>query len=154
MNDAQADGSSLAAKIDRLFQIILRRDGESYSHEEVARRCRELSGETFSGTYLWQLRTGRRNNPTKRHLEALATFFQVPPAYFFDDVQSARIAEELTLLGALRDATVRQVALRAVTLSAEGLDTINDMIDVIQRREAGRKRPGAGRSASGASDDR
>jgi len=130
--------STLAAKIDQLFHVVRRPDREQYSNEEVAKACREATGESFSTTYLWQLRTGRRDNPTKRHLEALAQFFGVPPAYFFDDEQSTKIAEELALLGALRDAGVRDVALRAVTLSADGLDTISDMIDAIARREAGR----------------
>jgi transcriptional regulator with XRE-family HTH domain len=116
--------------------VVRKPNREQYSHDEVARACREATGESFSTTYLWQLRTGRRDNPTKRHLEALAQFFQVSPAYFFDDEQSAKIAEELELLGALRDAGVRNVALRAVTLSPAGLDTINDMIDAIARREA------------------
>jgi transcriptional regulator with XRE-family HTH domain len=128
--------TSLAAKIDKLFQVVRKPSREQYSHDEVARACREATGESFSTTYLWQLRTGRRDNPTKRHLEALAQFFEVSPAYFFDDEQSAKIAEELELLGALRDAGVRNVALRAVTLSPAGLDTISDMIDAIARREA------------------
>lgn len=133
-----AKESTLAAKIDQLFHVVRRPDREQYSNEEVAKACRAATGESFSTTYLWQLRTGRRDNPTKRHLEALAQFFGVPPAYFFDDEQSTKIAEELALLGALRDAGVRDVALRAVTLSADGLDTISDMIDAIARREAGR----------------
>ncbi|MET7997947.1 MULTISPECIES: helix-turn-helix domain-containing protein [unclassified Amycolatopsis] len=134
----EPDRSSLADKIDQLFHVVRRPDREQYSHEEVARACREATGESFSTTYLWQLRTGRRDNPTKRHLEALAQFFGVPPAYFFDDEQSVKIAEELALLGALRDAGVRDVALRAITLSPDGLDTISDMIDAIARREAAR----------------
>ncbi|MFJ9952650.1 XRE family transcriptional regulator [Kitasatospora sp. NPDC091207] len=137
MPDAGSVASTLAAKLDRLFDVVRRPDREQYTHEEVARACREATGESFSATYLWQLRTGRRDNPTKRHLEALAQFFQVPPTYFFDDRQSARIAEELALLGALRDAGVRDVALRAVALSPEGLGTISDMIEAIARREAG-----------------
>ncbi|MFJ5548075.1 XRE family transcriptional regulator [Streptomyces sp. NPDC093225] len=131
---------TLADRIERLFQTVRRPSREAYSNEEVARACREASGETFSATYLWQLRTGRRDNPTKRHLEALAAFFQVPPSYFFDDEQGERISEELTLLGALRDAEVRDVALRAVTLSPEGLGTISDMIEAIARREAEARR--------------
>ncbi|EWM18025.1 helix-turn-helix domain-containing protein [Kutzneria sp. 744] len=132
----EPEPTSLAAKIDKLFQVVRKPSREQYSHDEVARACREATGESFSTTYLWQLRTGRRDNPTKRHLEALAQFFEVSPAYFFDDEQSAKIAEELELLGALRDAGVRNVALRAVTLSPAGLDTISDMIDAIARREA------------------
>ncbi|WP_406633259.1 XRE family transcriptional regulator [Amycolatopsis sp. WGS_07] len=129
--------ASLAEKIEKLFDVVRKPGRDQYSNEEVASACREATGETFSATYLWQLRTGRRDNPTKRHLEALAGFFQVPPAYFFDDEQSAKIAEELELLGALRDAGVRDVALRAVNLSRAGLGTISDMIDAIARREAG-----------------
>ncbi|WP_188316936.1 helix-turn-helix domain-containing protein [Solihabitans fulvus] len=138
MVDSASGASVLAGKIDTLFRIVRRPNREPYSNEEVARACREATGETFSATYLWQLRTGRRDNPTKRHLEALAQFFQVPPAYFFDDEQGAVIAEELELLGALRDSGVRDVALRAVTLSPDGLATISDMIEAIARREAGR----------------
>jgi transcriptional regulator with XRE-family HTH domain len=132
------DRPTLAAKIDRLFEVVRRPDREHYTHEEVARACREATGESFSATYLWQLRTGRRDNPTKRHLEALAAFFQVPVAYFFDDEQGTKIDEELAMLGALRDAAVRNVALRAVTLSSDGLDTIADVIEAIARREARR----------------
>ena len=134
----EAPPRDLAGRIDMLFRTVRRPDREPYSHEEVARACRESTGETFSATYLWQLRTGRRDNPTKRHLESLAQFFQVSPAYFFDEQQGAEIARELALLGALRDAGVRNMALRAVNLSSEGLDTVNDLIDAIARREASR----------------
>ncbi|MER5198190.1 helix-turn-helix domain-containing protein [Streptomyces sp. NPDC002755] len=132
---ASSSDATLADRIDALFRVVRRPDREQYSHEEVARACREATGESFSATYLWQLRTGRRGNPTKRHLEALAQFFDVPVVYFFDDEQGAAIARELELLGALRDAEVRSVALRAVNLSPEGVGTISDMIDVIARRE-------------------
>jgi transcriptional regulator with XRE-family HTH domain len=141
MVDGDAAASTLAEKIDALFRVVRRPDREAYTHEEVARACREATGESFSTTYLWQLRTGRRDNPTKRHLEALAQFFQIPVAYFFDDEQGARIATELELLGALRDAGVRSVALRAVNLSPEGMGTISDMIDLIAKREADRNAP-------------
>ncbi|HJD82893.1 helix-turn-helix domain-containing protein [Kitasatospora aureofaciens] len=138
---ASAEASGLAARIEALFHTVRRPDREQYTNEEVARACREATGESFSTTYLWQLRTGRRDNPTKRHLEALAHFFQVPPAYFFDERQGAEIAKELALLGALRDAGVRSLALRAVGLSPEGLDTVSELVDVIARRDAARKRP-------------
>ncbi|WHT18366.1 XRE family transcriptional regulator [Crossiella sp. CA-258035] len=142
--DSRPETGSLAERIDHLFQVIRRPNGEQHSNEEVAKACRESTGETFSATYLWQLRTGRRDNPTKRHLEALAGFFQVPPAYFFDDEQGKVIARELELLGALRNTAVRDVALRAVNLSEEGLGTVTDIIDAIARREA--QRGGGGES--------
>ena len=148
--EASSGQMTLAGKIDTLFQVVRRPDREMYSNEEVAKACREATGETFSATYVWQLRTGRRDNPTKRHLEALAQFFQVPVAYFFDDDQGAAISRELELLGVLRDAGVRSVALRALTLSPEGIDTLNDMIDVLVRHE-GKTRTAPGRG--GAEED-
>lgn len=135
---AEPRETTLTSRIDRLFQVVRRANGEQHSHEEVARACRESTGETFSAAYLWQLRTGRRDNPTKRHLEALAAFFQVPPAYFFDDEQGRALAEEIELLGALRNNAVRNLALRAVTLSEEGLGTVTDIVEAISRRESKR----------------
>ena len=145
---AQGEGSgrrTLAEKIDILFQTVRRPNREMFSNDEVAGACREATGESFSATYLWQLRTGRRDNPTMRHLEALAHFFEVPVAYFFDDGQSIAIARELELLGVLRDAGVRNVALRALTLSPEGIDTLNDMIDVLVRHEEKARTPQPGK---------
>ncbi|MFD5096356.1 XRE family transcriptional regulator [Amycolatopsis thailandensis] len=136
---AEPRETTLTSRIDRLFQVVRRPNGEQHSHEEVARACRESTGESFSAAYLWQLRTGRRDNPTKRHLEALAAFFQVPPAYFFDDEQGRALAEEIELLGALRNNAVRNLALRAVTLSEEGLGTVADIVEAISRRESKRE---------------
>lgn len=136
MDVEQPPSHALADRINRLFDLVRRPNRQPYSNDEVARACREATGESFSATYVWQLRTGRRDNPTKRHLEALAGFFHVPPAYFFDDSQSGEIAEQLELLGALRDAGVRSIALRAVSLSPQALGTVSDLIDIIRRREA------------------
>ncbi|ONI88786.1 hypothetical protein ALI22I_17535 [Saccharothrix sp. ALI-22-I] len=129
------DAGSLAAKVDRLFRTVRPRDGGEYSFEEVAAAIRAKNGPTISATYLWQLRKGLRDNPTKRHLEALAGFFGVPPAYFFDDAEAERIDAELALLTALRDAPVRQIALRANGLSAKSLQAIAEMVDRVRELE-------------------
>jgi transcriptional regulator with XRE-family HTH domain len=134
--------TTLADKINKLFTIIRTPDGAQHTNNEVAVACRETTGESFSATYLWQLRTGRRENPTKRHLEALATFFDVPVAYFFDDNQGKQIQAELELLAALRNAEVCNVALRAANLSPEGLGMVKDIIDTIVKREANRRADG------------
>lgn len=137
---------TLAGKLDHLFRTVHPPRGE-FSHEEVATAIREGGGPTISATYLWQLRKGLRDNPTKRHLEALAGFFGVSPAYFFDDEAAARIEAELSLLTAFRDSSVRRMALRASGLSPESLETIADMIERVRRLEGlpdnGREQPGA-----------
>jgi transcriptional regulator with XRE-family HTH domain len=129
------ENGTLAAKLDHLFRTVRPRTGGEYTFEDVAEAIREKGGPTISATYLWQLRKGVRDNPTKRHLEALAGFFGVPPAYFFDDDQASRIDAELALLSAMRDAPVRQIALRANGLSAESLGAIAEMIDRVRQLE-------------------
>ncbi|MFI6696268.1 helix-turn-helix domain-containing protein [Streptomyces sp. NPDC050433] len=128
-------GDALATKLDHLFSAVRPAGGDEYTFDEVAEAIKAQGGPTISSTYLWQLRKGLRDNPTKRHLEALATFFGVPAAYFFDDAQAERIDAELALLSALRDAPVRQIALRARGLSTKSLEAISDMVDRVRELE-------------------
>ncbi|KZM73370.1 XRE family transcriptional regulator [Nocardia terpenica] len=123
---------SLASKIEKLFKTV-QPLGREYSNEEVAKGCSELGGGTFSKTYVWQLRTGQRDNPTKRHLEALAAFFRVPAAYFFDDETSERVDTQLALVAALRNSDIRNIALRALELDGPGRQSVSRIIEEITR---------------------
>lgn len=132
---AEEDGGrTLSEKLNRLFETVRPRAGEDYSYEEVANSIRE-QGISISHTYIWQLRKGIRTNPTKRHLEGLAAFFGVSPAYFFDDQTAEQIDVELALLAAMRDGSVRQVALRVSDLSPASLDTVNELVSRIRQLE-------------------
>lgn len=133
--DQPPAGKPLAAKIDHLFRTIRAANGREYTYREVAKAIEEAGGPTISSTYLWQLRGGARDNPTKGHLEALAHFFDVPPAYFFDDEAAARIEAELALLVALRDTSVRRIALRAAQLSPRGLEALTTMVEQVRQLE-------------------
>lgn len=124
---SESAGPSLADRLDHLFRTVRQPGGDQYTHEEVAEAIR-ARGVTISHTYVWQLRTGLRENPTKRHLEALAEFFGVPAAYFLDD-DVEHINAQLDLLAALRDGGVRSMALRAIGLSPRSLDAIRGMIE-------------------------
>jgi transcriptional regulator with XRE-family HTH domain len=128
-------GRTLAEKLDHLFRTVRSPDGGEYTFEEVAASLRAQGGPTISATYVWQLRKGLRDNPTKRHLEALAHFFGVPPAYFFDEAAAERIDAELALLSAMRDASVRQIALRSVGLSPRSLNAITEMVERVRELE-------------------
>ncbi len=135
MADAQEPGPrTLAEKLDRLFRTVHPAGRGEYSFHEVADAIRARGGPTISATYLWQLRKGIRDNPTKKHLEALADFFGVSPAYFFDDASALRIDAQLDMLAALRDANVRQIALRAGGLS-DSLSVVAEMIERVSQLE-------------------
>jgi len=140
--DDRPEPHTLAEKLDRLFRTVHPAGRGEYSSEHVAAVLREQGGPTISATYLWQLRNGVRDNPTKRHLEALAGFFGVDPGYFFDAEASARITAELELLAAMRDQDVRSVALRAADLSPQSLAAVRCMIEHTRRLEGLPAEPG------------
>jgi len=120
---------SLAERLAHLFEVMHPASRGPFSFKEVSDAIQEAGGPTISATYLWQLRKGIRDNPTKSHLEALAQFFGVPVSYFFDDEHARRIDEQLDLVAAMRDNGVRQVALRSAGLSVASLAAIQSMID-------------------------
>ncbi|WP_205862675.1 helix-turn-helix domain-containing protein [Planosporangium thailandense] len=138
---ADAEIGPLAQRIDKLFKTVQPK-GREYTYDEVAHGCEAVAG-TFSRTYVWQLRTGQRDNPTKRHLEALAAFFGVPVAYFFDDDTAARVDSQLELAVALRDAAVRDIALRAMRMDEATRRSVAQIV-----REIGHIREGNNRGNS------
>jgi hypothetical protein len=83
----------LANRLGHLFRTVHPKDRGPFTPAEVAGAINTAAGErVISSTYVWQLRTGRRDNPTQKHLSALAVFFGVSPMYFFDDAEASRDA--------------------------------------------------------------
>jgi len=130
----QPKPGSLADRLNCLFETIRPPGRAPYSNEEVARAVREEGGD-ISRAYLSYLRNGERTNPTFQHLQALARFFGVTPAYFFDDDVAAEVNAQLDLVVLLRDAEVRAVALRAAGLSPKGLQAVAAIIEEVRSLE-------------------
>lgn len=112
--------------------------GRPYTYAEVASaikaRTAELpeedrAGRDISATYVWQLVTGRRWNPTIRHLESLADFFGYPPSYFLDPEAWAELQDEIEMISAMRDVDIRSIAYRARGLSPRALRSVRAVID-------------------------
>jgi transcriptional regulator with XRE-family HTH domain len=150
MADPQPGGRTLAHKLDHLFRTVHPRGRGPFSYAEVAKAIEERGGPTVSSTYIWQLRTGVRDNPTKRHLEALADFFGVSPAYFFDDDEAARTDARLLLLAMLRDTGARQIAARLPGLSTNSIEVLAEMVSHLRQLEG---LPDAGPSQTPAERD-
>ncbi len=128
--ESPSPGRLLANRVDYLFRTVHPKDRGPYTPAEVAKAVNEAAGErVISSTYVWQLRTGRRDNPTQKHLSALATFFGVSPNYFFRQTEADRDAVAPELIAALKNEEVRDMALRTVGLSARALRAIKDMIE-------------------------
>lgn len=126
---------TLAERLEYLFRTVHEPGRREYSNEEVAAAITRDQDVAISASYIWYLRTGQRDNPTFKHLNALARFFGVPPAYFFDNATSARVEAELALLTAMKDIGVRDLALRAAGLSPKSLEAINDVISRVRELE-------------------
>jgi transcriptional regulator with XRE-family HTH domain len=119
-----------AERLDHLFRTVHPKDRGPWTPADVAEAINAESDErVVSGTYLWLLRTGQRDNPTMKHIIAIARFFGVPPTYFFPDDSMRQDAVPAELAAALSDDKVREMALRAAGLSDRSLKAITDMID-------------------------
>jgi transcriptional regulator with XRE-family HTH domain len=136
-----ADGRSLADKLNHLFHTCKPVGRKPYSNADVAKAIRD-QGTDISSSYIAALRAGDKTNPTLKHLEGLARFFGVPPAYFFDDATTASIDDQLEQLGSLReleaalsDDGVRILALKARGLSPSGLQHIERIVDHVRALE-------------------
>jgi transcriptional regulator with XRE-family HTH domain len=140
------DGSprlrTLAEKLNYLFQTFHPGQEDPYSSRHVASAITAAAharGDTkyeITHSYISLLRSGERDNPTMKHLEALARFFGVPVSYFFaDDDAARRIEDQLSLLAAMGDVGVREVAFRAAGLSPESLETITEVLRQVRKLE-------------------
>jgi transcriptional regulator with XRE-family HTH domain len=132
----------LADKLNHLFRQVRPRGSQEYSNEQVASAI-STTGVTISQSYIWQLRKAKKDNPTMRHLQALADFFGVPAAYFFDDDVEGRVNEQLAALRAEQDrltqlansSDVQLMAMRAGELSPKGRRQVMELLDVVYQLE-------------------
>lgn len=147
--ESPGEPRSLADKLNHLFASVHPRDGAEYSNEQVASAIVQ-TGVTISQSYIWQLRKSKKDNPTIKHLQALADFFGVPAAYFFDDEVADRVdrqlddirAEQARLHEIAGGSEVRLMAMRAGELSPQGRKQVMDMLDVVYRLERAERRGG------------
>lgn len=133
---------SLADKLNHLFANATTRRGQEHSNEQVAAAI-VTTGVTISQSYIWQLRKGKKDNPTFKHLQALAAFFGVPVSYFFDDEVTDRVDQQLEELRVeqarlnkiMGSSDAQLMALRAGELSPRGRRQVMDLLDVVHRLE-------------------
>jgi transcriptional regulator with XRE-family HTH domain len=126
-----------ASRLDHLFRTVHPHDRGPYTPAEVAAAINAAEGDNvISATYMWQLKTGRRDNPTYKHVIALSRFFGVSPAYFFEEAETERGAIPPEVALALKDDAVRDLALRAAGLSEHSLTAIAGLVDSARALEA------------------
>jgi len=128
--------SSFSDKLDRLFRIV-RPAGSNreYSYREVAEGVADRGAPPVSESYLYMLRSGRRDNPGMKLIEALARFFGTSVTYFYDDPGAKVLTDEVLLVAALRNSSIRELALRSVHLSTGNLRHLLGIVEQVQEME-------------------
>ncbi|RSN43373.1 hypothetical protein DMC64_22290 [Amycolatopsis sp. WAC 04197] len=150
MSRQDEPGRSLAEKLDHLFAHVTRRNGSEFTYEEVASAI-TAEGVTISQSYVWQLRKGKKDNPTLKHLQGLADFFGVPVTYFFNEGVSDRVDRQLEYLRAeqarLRELAdtdeVRLMAMRAGELTTDRRELVKNLLDVVWRDQQAMRERGS-----------
>jgi ESX-1-secreted protein regulator len=120
--------ATLAKRLDLLFRTVHPGRTKPYSLREAADLINEAAGEqVISHGYLWELRNGRKTNPTITQIAGLAAFFGVSPLYFFDAPGEPSLDPATRV--ALSDEKVREVTLRAQGLPDQALQALMNMAD-------------------------
>ncbi|WP_086822477.1 hypothetical protein [Streptomyces sp. NRRL B-24572] len=103
MTDADSqeppDEDSFAERLDFLCTNDPR---GPFTNPQVVRMLGELGMPAPSSTYIWQLRTGRSDNPTKKTMDALADLFGVPRDYWASDTTTAAVNAMIVRLNGLK----------------------------------------------------
>lgn len=135
---------TLAENLDRLFDNIRPHGpaGRRYTNEEVASAVKEEAPEIrVGGAYLSALRKGTKRNPSTELLSALARFFGVPTSYFLDEETAAQTDAEIELAKVAHNLGVRQLALRALELSPEGLAAVTKIVEHVLDTDVAQQDP-------------
>ncbi len=119
----------MALRMRYLLATVPKADGVAYTVEEVA------DGTSLSLTYLRNMLAGRQDNPSRKVIAALARFFGVSPAYFFE-AQDSEDAEHQAPTSEI-ELTLRS----AERLGPEGRQLLLDMIRLAQRITRQRNNP-------------
>jgi len=128
--DVAIQHPTLAEKLTRLFQTVRSPDGDEYTYGEVVAGINARGIATTSGTYLCDLRIGKKDNPRIKQLEAIADFFGVPVTYFLDgDESAARMYAQLAALPVYGDPGVERMVLLVADLSPKVREAIAEIIE-------------------------
>jgi len=122
-------------RLARLFATVHPNGRGPYLLQEVAAAITAEGDVKMSASYLSQLRSGQKTNPSAAAVNALATFFHVDTKYFFDDDYASRMDRDLEMLVKLRDSGVRNIAARAADLSPTSRQTIESLIETLRKAE-------------------
>lgn len=138
---------TVAEKLNRLFEVLHPAGSRPLKNRELASRVKEHGG-SISETYISQLRSGARDNPTLEHLIGIAAAFGVPAGYFTDPEVADRVDAELDRLVEMQQAKpeLAEIAemqvnlnMRTANLDESDKAELEEMVQAFWRRRKQRR---------------
>ncbi|WP_138445231.1 hypothetical protein [Sinomonas susongensis] len=144
-HESQKPEEVLAERLNTLLDVVAAEGGRRYTFPDI-KKAVEGRGLHISRQRWHYMRAGTGPmTPDTDLLEALADFFGVPSAFLTnaDAETPARVAAQLDLLRAMREAEVKSFAARSLTsdLSPELLLEIRNIIDETLTKQKREDRP-------------
>jgi transcriptional regulator with XRE-family HTH domain len=135
---APSEVRTLAEKIEWLIRRATPAERAPFSNAEVAALIRQATGEAVSYGTVWEWRSGRTTNPSKRVMRAVAQTFGVTPGFFFEEDNEDQTSAELAaLMREIRDSGIDHGQVRALLrLSESGRTAIAGVIEHTLQAEA------------------
>lgn len=125
--ETSAEPGSLADKLNHLVATVQPPGRGPYTLDEMVAGIR-ANGGSVSRTNLNALLLGKRNNPTKSTLEAIARFFGVSVSYLHDDPHPQVTAAEHELLLVIRRAGLHDIVREAGRLRPDTRQALGRVI--------------------------
>ncbi|MGH7749475.1 MAG: hypothetical protein ACREQ5_32620 [Candidatus Dormibacteria bacterium] len=116
-DDKSARPRTVAEKLSRLFEVMHPPGARPLSTREIANRVKKQGG-SISPTYVSELRTGKKTNPSLEQIMWLAAAFGVSAGYFTDPDVAQRVDAELDRLAEHHhNAQLQELAAQAATIT-------------------------------------
>lgn len=121
---------TLAAKINRLFDVYRSRDESEQPADAVAKSVSSILGRPVAGAQISALRIESTAAPDPDILHGLVRHFGIPSEYLTTSGPRAeQVDKQLRLLAAARDAGVKRLALRGGAAN----DAADEVLDIINQ---------------------
>ncbi|MFI1012574.1 hypothetical protein [Streptomyces sp. NPDC020965] len=101
-DDIQKDELTQGSFAERLDYLCKHSPRGPVSNPQVAKMLAAEGLPSLSDTYMWQLRCGRADNPTKKHMDGLADFFAVPKDYWSNRTTATVVNSMITRLNGFK----------------------------------------------------
>lgn len=122
----------LALKINRLFEIMHKRDELPLANGAAAELISRESGAPLSADDLAKLRSGEKIDLTSAELRAIAKFFGVPESYLAAAGTDPDLDAQLNFLRVIREAGVRNLHMCGGSRPL-GRKALNELAALIER---------------------